>query len=366
MKILTLPIKPSSYQKRGMYLAPLLAELLAKKANATSLTFLNLIDSYKEQSEFVKYLESEYQNLGIHTDQMTSDYKNKEKLYQLIENLTSSGHIFEAKRKVVLCPCGRIDCLEDSLDSKTGRTNYQESEFHKCKICQRPCLVEEKKVLLFHIPHLIKPRAPVFPLYSQRDLDEFNSKFTEKNILISKQRNTNIPFTLNGRQYNLDVDFFWSNYASLWDDPKKIILASQHSIYPSFLINILHQIHHPNSQLMTIYLPYIRNTNQVEVENELNRLSMAQKQLYLLYSLKFKDKTADWHPSAFNNISKIDDNKAKEMLEILGKKEQPKTPTFQSQIIQLIQQINVQSLIQNSKKKQKFHPFQQNTDTGRL
>ena len=53
------------------------AELLAKKANATSLTFLNLIDSYKEQSEFVKYLESEYQNLGIHTDQMTSDYKNK-------------------------------------------------------------------------------------------------------------------------------------------------------------------------------------------------------------------------------------------------------------------------------------------------
>ena len=56
----------------------------------------------------------------------------------------------------------------------------------------------------------------------------------------------------------------------------------------------------------------------------------------------------------------------KEMLEILGKKEQPKTPTFQSQIIQLIQQINVQSLIQNSKKKQKFHPFQQNTDTGRL
>ena len=81
---------------------------------------------------------------------MTSDYKNKEKLYQLIENLTSSGHIFEAKRKVVLCPCGRIDCLEDSLDSKTGRTNYQESEFHKCKICQRPCLVEEKKVLLEH------------------------------------------------------------------------------------------------------------------------------------------------------------------------------------------------------------------------
>ena len=34
MKILTLPIKPSSHQKRGMYLAPLLAELLAKKEDA--------------------------------------------------------------------------------------------------------------------------------------------------------------------------------------------------------------------------------------------------------------------------------------------------------------------------------------------
>ena len=54
------------------------------------------------------------------------------------------------------------------------------------------------------------------------------------------------------------------------------------------------------------------------------------------------------------------------MLEILGTEQPQRTPTFQSQIIQLIQKINVQSLIQNSKKKQKSHPFQQNTDTGRL
>ena len=46
--ILTLPIKPSSYQKTGMFLSPLFAYFLAKKLNGKNTTFLNLLDTYKK------------------------------------------------------------------------------------------------------------------------------------------------------------------------------------------------------------------------------------------------------------------------------------------------------------------------------
>lgn len=360
MKILTLPIKPSSFQKKGMYLAPLLADLLAKKLNNSSLTFLNLIDSYKNQNEYIQYLEAEYQNLGIAPDQITSDQENKSKLYELIGSLANKGYIFERECNILNCPCGKIDCLEESLNSKTGRTNYNDTDNTFCKICNNPCNIIRRKALLFCVPQLIKSKAPVYPLFSHNDINEFNTKFAGKCILISKQRDTQIPFSFNGNQYNLDVDFFWANYASLWNDERKIIMSSQHSIYPSFLINILHQIHHPDAQLMTIFLPYIRNKNNVNIEEDLSKLSIPQKQLYLMYSLKFRDKIADWHPSAFSNISKMSDESIEQIYKTLATAEQFKTSTFQTQVIYNLQKMNVQTIIQNSKKKQINPLFQKN------
>ena len=363
--ILTLPIKPSSYEKRGMYFAPLLADFLSQKMNARSVTFLNLIDSYKNQFPFVADLLNEYQTLGIHPDRITSDKASESSLYQLVYSLISKGLLTEAEREIVSCPCGKIDCLKESLDFKTGHTHYEDTEIPRCQMCGQPCEISKKKVLLFHIPSSIKSKSPVFPLFSQRDFDEFNSKFEGKDILVSKQRDTKIPFMFNKTLYNLDVDFFWANYASLWNSPQKIVLASQHSVYPSFLINVLHQIHQPDAQLMTIFLPYVRNKNNVPVEEELQQLSTLKKQLYLLYSLKFKDKTAEWHPAAFQNISRLSDKRAQEIMDTLTQPTEPNSSSFQAQVIQALHQLNIQTLMQQFKKKPLERPSPCHTDTPR-
>ncbi len=368
--ILTLPIKPSSYDKIGMYLAPLFANFLSKKVNGQFITFLNLLNSYKEQTEYVSHLLNRYNELGIAADCILSDAQMKNVLFEKIYSLAQQYHICAEKKEIVVCSCGKIDCLKESLQSQTGKTIYKNNDAPICQFCHERCKIIEKEVLLFKAPRFDLNKSFYFPTFSTKDFVELNSKFQYKKILISKQRNTNLPFQYQGKLYNLDVDFFWANYTALWPDKQKIILGSQRSIYPLFLINTLQKLHDPECETFSLLFPYIKNKYNVNIMQELRSLEDRKKQaLYLLYSVKFKDKISVWDPNALNNIKKLDEKDVEYIYQVIQHTPQmSEEKSFRAELIDATNQLNVQKIIQDMKRaksKLQVSSFLQNTGSCR-
>lgn len=350
--ILTLPIKPSSYNKIGMYLAPLLSNVLANKINGKSITFLNLLNSYKEQTQYIPLLLNKYKELGITTDCILSDIQMQNDLYEKIYSLVQKQHIYIEKKEIVTCSCGKIDCLKESLESQTGKTNYTYKDIPVCQFCHEKCEIIEKDVLLLKIPPFSNDKNFYFPTFSTKEIIELNNKFQQKEILISKQRNTGLPFYFQDKIFNLDVDFFWANYTSLWNNKQKIILGSQHSIYPLYLINSIQKLHDPQCETFSILLPYIQNKHNVSIMQEYQSLEDKKKQiLYLLYSIKFRTKTSDWDENALYNIKKLTTKEIDLMYQKINKPFQNKENTsFRANIINAIRELNIQKNIQDIKK----------------
>lgn len=355
--ILTLPIKPSSYQKTGMFLSPVFAYFLAKKLNGKNTTFLNLLDTYKKQIDYLPQFIDTCQRLGIVTNSSFSDLQMKSQLFDKVDILASQGYIYSDKRDIIICSCGKIDCLKESLHSRTGKTNYTCFDIPTCKLCHEKCKIIEKDVLLLKPPTLDIDKYFFFPTYSTKDFVELNTKFHTREILISKQRDTNIHYKLGKNTYNLDIDFFWANYASLWQNKQKIILGSQRSIYPLFLVNALQKLHNPDNETFTILFPYMQNKHSIDIDKELECLDNDKiKAMYLLYSIKFKDKISNWDPNALNSIKKLTqaeiDNIYQELINPISLKD---GTSFRQSVLNSISQLNIRNIIQiNRKSNKKF------------
>lgn len=355
--ILTLPIKPSSYKKTGMFLSPLFAYFLAKKLNGTDTTFLNLLDTYKNQIDYIPQFIDTCQRLGIITNSSFSDLQMKSQLFDKVDILASKGYIYSDKREIITCSCGKVDCLKESLYSRTGKTNYTCFDIPTCKLCQEKCKIIEKDVLLLKPSALDIDKYFFFPTYSTKDFVELNAIFNNREILISKQRNTNIYYKFGQNTYNLDVDFFWANYASLWPNKQKIILGSQRSIYPLFFVNALQKLHNPENETFTILLPYIQNKHSIDINKELESLDNDKtRAMYLLYSIKFKDKISNWDSNALNSIKKLTsveiDNIYQELISPILHQD---GTSFRQSVINSINQLNIRNIIQiNHKSNKRF------------
>lgn len=353
--ILTLPIKPSSYQKTGMFLSPLFAHFLAQKLNGTEITFLNLLNTYNKQTDYLPAFIDKCQELGIAINCNFSDLQMKSRLYDKVDILVSKKHIYCDKREIITCSCGRVDCLKESLHSQTGKTNYANADIPICKLCHEKCKIVEKDVLLLTLPVLDIDKYFYFPVYSTKDFIELNTKFCNREILISKQRNTNLHYDFGSHTYNLDIDFFWANYASLWTNKQKIILGSHRSIYPLFFVNALQKLHNPENETFTILFPYIQNKHSIDINKELKSLDNDKsKAIYLLYSIKFKDKVSNWNSNALNNIKKLTPIEIDNIYhKLISPSELHNKNSFRQSVINSINQLNIQNIIQTINKSNK-------------
>ena len=147
----------------------------------------------------------------------------------------------------------------------------------------------------------------------------------------------------------------------MWQNKQKIILGSQRSIYPLFLVNALQKLHNPDNETFTILLPYMQNKHSIDIDididKELECLDNDKiKAMYLLYSIKFKDKISNWDPNALNSIKKLTqaeiDNIYQELINPISLKD---GTSFRQSVLNSINQLNIRNIIQiNHKFNKKF------------
>lgn len=298
--ITTFPMKPLSNIKVGTFTAPLYVEFLSQKLNCKSVLSLNLLNSYKKLNDNSKDYLKILNNIGMNFDEVFIDYYNKEKLLNSIDLLFKNRLIVEQNEEFLICDCNKVDIKYSTINDYT---NYdliesKNGEYY-CKDCGNKCKIVKEKRLFLIIDEKYLNKVQVIPNIYDDNLEKINELFSNKEFLISKNRETGIKY----RNYNIDVDFVWNNYINLFTEKNIVIVTSNKHLMKVFITNYLATVFGKN--IIYILHPYIEKKEPIIWENTLYQYDEYYKKLFLLYSPKWNSRDCYYDVGLFKSLAKL-------------------------------------------------------------
>lgn len=316
MAIITLPMKPHRKEKIGMIVIPSIADVLAKRIGAKSYLGVNLMDSYVKRSDFVNDYYNLLYQMDIDVDDVWVDTENETELFLNVQKLIDKGFIKEKELKVLRCPCGVIDMKSGSAnDFVTKRSYIMENNEVYCKECGEKCRDIVEKVLVFNASN-IDFKSKTLPSRIAKDQQEFHKRLKDEDILVSRVRDTKVPVTVNGRKYNIDIDFAALTYLSCFDEKQRVIIGSNHHVYQMYMMQLLQQCLGNNAENLYVAVPYVRPPANVpfDLKKSLFSLNNSSRESYIFGSaFKFKNTVNTWSPDLLRCIAKLNESESKNL-----------------------------------------------------
>lgn len=348
--IITMPIAPYKNFSVGKMTTPILAQTLAKKMNAKFILAVNLLDSYKERTidEYKQLLES-YQ---IKPDEYWIDEDNIELLLEKICYLIDAGYIYPKDESILTCNCKKVEISINNLDT----INMEDSNFiiednkYYCKFCKQECTIKKNNVLVFN-PNLIPNKdLNFYPEFINKDIKTFYNTVGTHEIVVSRERETEVSLTYKNKEYNLDIDFLWQVYLSLFNTKEKIVICSNHQLYQLFMVAMLEKCFNTKSKTICIATPYL-NIPAKEIEKELENRIISLK-IFTLLNQKWAKKENSFDESLLKYINTMNVEK-KQMLYDLIMRETTYSTLEETLKNILTKEINRQNLTKELKRSRK-------------
>ena len=316
MAVITLPMKPHRKEKIGMIVIPSIADVLAKRSGANSYLGVTLMDSYVKRSDFVNDYYNLLYQMDIDVDDVWVDTENETELFLNVQKLIDKGFIKEKELKVLRCPCGVIDMKSGSAnDFVTKRSYIMENNEVYCKECGEKCRDIVEKVLVFNASN-IDFKSKTLPSRIAKDQQEFHKRLKDEDILVSRVRDTKVPVTVNGRKYNIDIDFAALTYLSCFDEKQRVIIGSNHHVYQMYMMQLLQQCLGNNAENLYVAVPYVRPPANVpfDLKKSLFSLNNSSRESYIFGSaFKFKNTVNTWSPDLLRCIAKLNESESKNL-----------------------------------------------------
>lgn len=304
----TMPIKPQKSTNIGMLIAPMLVNLLSDIYDSERIISMNSLNSYLNKDNELEVYKNDIDKNNIKYDRIFIDKNNVYDILNIIEKLYKDGFLSIKNKEKVVCDCGKVDMLKDAL-------SYNSKLFHCdnlgniiCNSCSGKCNIYSEKELCLELKQDIDDTVSIAPLYLKKEMKAFSKQFKGCDILISKNRNTGYSLMLDGIKFNIDVDFLWNNYFKMFEQDNQILIASNHQLLLMYLMNYLAKIT-SNKNLTFVANPYVLNKDEdisskfYEIDNEF------YKKLFILYNLKWRQKTCYWSSSIYDYLSKASSTK---------------------------------------------------------
>lgn len=347
--IITMPIAPYNNYSIGKLSTPILAQSLAKKINGKFVLSVNLFDSYKTR-EILPYQQL-LQNYQVTPYSYWIDKENINKLINNIYLLIEKNYIREDYKKILHCKCKKVEICIDNIKTinmiDSCFTIYDKNYY--CKSCKTKCIAETEKVLVFN-PNLIdKTNLKFYPEFINKDIKTFHQTVGTNDIIISRQRPTGIKITCNNSIYNIDVDFLWQTYLSLFNEEEKIVLCSNHQLYQLYMALMLEKSINSQAQTIGLATPYI-NANKIE-EKELENRLLSLK-LFILFNFKWAKKENIIDNGLINYLNSMNVNKKEKLYNIIMQ-ENISTPLIENLKEVLIKDFNFQNANKTLKRSRK-------------
>lgn len=348
--IITMPIAPYKTFSVGKMTTPILAETLAKKMNGKFILAVNILDSYKNRSldEYKKLLEK----YNIVPDEYWLDIENIEKLLEKVYYLVSKGYIYSKEKEILSCQCKKVEISKDNLDT----INMQDACFdmvngkYFCKSCKNECTLNKTESLVFNPSYILEKQMMFYPEFINKDIKTFFDTVGKNEIIISRNRETGIKVTYNFKQYNLDIDFLWQLYLSLFPNKEKIVICSNHQLYQLFMVCLLEKCFEDNGKTICLATPYL-NINNNESERELEDRIISLK-LFALLNQKWSKKENIFDEGLVKFINSMNVVKKQMLYDIVTEQIQ-ETEVYKDLKLILTKKINIQNANQELKRRRK-------------
>ena len=315
--IMTMPIAPYDNFSIGKMSTPILADFLAQKMDAKFVLAVNQLDAYKKR-KIDNYLEL-LQQYGIKPDYVWIDSEHKIELLDKINYLIDNNYIYSDKRAIMSCDCKKVEIPVVNLETinLTDSCFYKKNNQFFCKSCNMPCKVMDEDVLIFQ-PKLLQDREfNFYPEFINKDIKTFTNTIMENEIVLSRKRNTGVTLEYGNKSYNIDIDFLWQVYLSLFPNANKIVMCSNHQLYQLFIVSMLEKCYNNNGNTISLATPYLNSTykNEQELKNRILSLK-----IFTVLNQKWAKKENVINEGLLNYINSMNVNKKEMLYEILQEK----------------------------------------------
>lgn len=307
--ILTLPIKPQQETNIGMMLSSTIMDYIGSSLSIKKNIGFNIMHSYENKDVNLNNYLNYVNNSGIDYDSVFIDKNYSEELLNIIEKMYYGGFIKVKTKEKIRCECGRVDMLCESINNE--KLYVKQNGKIICNHCGNECKKYQEKSLVLEInDEAIIPS--VCPLFLEKEMKELSKKFKNRDILISKSRNTGFKIDTHDGTFNIDVDFIWSNYFNLMQEQNQIYIASNHQLFAMYFMNYLATIS-SNKKLTFIANPYL-NMDLKNAKNQYEKKLLKEyKALLILYNLRWHNKNCTWSDSIANYLNGISETKIKNL-----------------------------------------------------
>ena len=313
--VITMPIAPFSSYSLGKLSTPVLADTLAKKIGGSCCLAINSLSSY--QSRDVDGYKKLLEKYSIMPDELWIDNENVKILLEKIYFLIEKGFIFKTEKCILHCDCKKVEICSDYIDS-INMIDSCFTEFngkYYCKSCKSECRFTIEEVLVFD-PNLIDEfTLNFYPFFVNKDVKTFDKTIRKNEIIISRLRSTGVKINYENKSYNLDIDFLWEVYLSLFSNYEKVVMCSNHQLY---MVMMLEKCFEKSSQTIGIATPYLKSSN-LDFEKCLEDRVVALK-LYLLFCMRWQKKENVIDLSLLSYLSKMSVEKIQQLYSIVMQK----------------------------------------------
>lgn len=324
LAVSTLPIQIDENISFGSMTAPLYADIIAKKFGGCSYLFLNKLSSFSSTHDLAEVqMLNRLNYYGIHTEHVISDIELSMVLYASFKRLIDCGFVYEENHKVLICECGRVNILKNSIKAYSSGKNYHiDNGKIICSICGKQCLEVEKNVLMFRSS--FEYQIDDIPSHPYHDnLLQIQRWLKEDGILISKEHHTGIVYGT----YNIDIDFFWSLFVNAFNEDRIVFVVSNKHPVKIVILNELAHIFNKHSAF--VIHPQIKRKKGEHFSKELEKYDNSFARLFLFYAPRWNTKECYYNIGSLKAIAKLRLKGREKLWEIVTSKVEGQTQTFE-------------------------------------
>lgn len=304
--VMTMPIKPQKNTNIGMFIAPAIMNTLSEMFECKGIMATNLLNTYKNKDDDLQIYIDDLEKQGIKYTELFVDKYNSDKILEVITRLVYDGYVTKERETIYRCQCGKVDILNHGISNVgLGKLYFENEGNYYCSECKSLCIPSIEEVLVLNLPNNIDDSLLIVPTFLKNDANHLSKTFKGSKLLVSKLRETGYQLNIDGKVFNIDIDFIWMNYFQLFSEKQKIMLASNHQTLQMYLLNYLNRISR-NDEICFVANPYMNNCTEFDPSQELNKTSDEfYKKLFILYNLKWRKKNCDWSKSVIDYLSTI-------------------------------------------------------------
>ncbi len=239
---------------------------------------LGLKDSTKYLSKYREFLLGKW---GMEFNKEINDQSIIEFALSSITALYNKQFILAKEKEVYICDCGKVElCVDDTNSAYLKSDLFEEKKQNEnielvCKLCGSVCKKYTKKVLTLKLNYDYSEmqKIEIYPISSKKQYMEILKQMHQKEIMISRNRETGIKLILDCNEYNIDVDFIWLFIFSYLKDQNIIALTGNREIFYVYLAAYLNNYIF-KKDVKYITLPYVDDTERFEYELTIEKLRL--------------------------------------------------------------------------------------------